>query len=213
MAKKICNICNIRPVDPSAGIEGACHPCYDEGGWENAHTDGDHDGLQAILETLDETGAVALRKLAGNPHIKVKNASKFKSVELRQKIREAIEAEKDGCWICHPELNEAQKTKKTRKATDGERPSRKGQKINVPLRAPGEVKAAVVIKAAGEDKATLRILGGMVAVLDVNLGHATLHLAWDADGRYDYAEAFVNADGKKKAVRNVAEALRIIGSK
>lgn len=220
MAKKICNICNIRPVDRMAAIPDACVPCYEEGSWENQHQDSDHSALIDLAEAVKATkrdrsgaevfvaGAVELRRLAQK--VGVKNAGKHKSAELRALILAAVEAEQDGCWICHPELNEALQTPKTRKASEGERPSRKGQKINVPLRAAGEVKALVVIKAAGEERATLRILGGMVAVLDVDLGHATLHLAWDAEGRYDYAEAYVKEGDKKKAVRNVAEALRII---
>lgn len=208
MAKKICNICNTRPVDKAAAIQDACVPCYEEGGWENAHQDNDHDTLAQVAEAAKTAGAVELRKLA--PKAGIKNGGKHKSAELRAMILAAVEAEQAGCWICHPELNEARWTSKTRKASEGEKVSRKGQKINVPLRAPGEVKAAVVIRAAGEERATLRILGGMVAVLDVDLGGVTLHLAWDADGRYDYAEAYVKEGDKKKAVRNVAEALRII---
>lgn len=209
MAKKICNICNVRPVDRMAAIEDACVPCYEEGGWENAHQDNGHDELNEVLAKLDETGAVELRKLA--PKHGVKNAGKFKSAELREMIRVAIRRETVGCWICFPELNEAQKVKKTRTPSEV-KVSRKGQKINVPLRAPGELKAAVVIRAAGEDRVTLRVIGD-AATLDVDLGNGhTLHLAWDGAGRYDYAEAFVSVGGKRKAVRNVAEALRIIKS-
>lgn len=207
MAKKICNICNIRPVSQEIRND-MCDLCRIEGEWENTHNDDSHEFLAGLAESVKTAGAVELRKLARQAG--VKNAGQHKSAELRPMVNDAIEAAMVGCWICHPELNKAQMVAKVRKAPEGERRSRKGQIINVPLRAPGELKAAVVIKAAGEERATLTILGGSVAVLDVNLDGVTLHLAWDAKGRYDYAEAYVNVGGKKKAVRNVAEALRII---
>lgn len=210
MTKKICNICNIRPVDKAAGIDDACVPCYEEGAWENAHNDGDHDGLQAILKGLDETGAVALRKLAGNPHIKIKNAAKFKSAELRVLIREAIEQEQHGCWICHPELNEAQKAKKRRKASTAERPSRKGQKIHVPLRATGEEKAAEVAKAAPNAPVKVEREKYGTVRLDITTPTFVLILAWDERGRYNYAGSVASVGGKQKKVRNVSEALRML---
>lgn len=213
MAKKICNICNTRPVS-KGGLQDACDPCWDEGGWENTHNDNHHDELSEVAEAARTAGAVELRKLA--PKAGIKNGAKHKSAELRAMILAAVEREQTGCWICHPELNEARmekKIRKPRKASEGERPSRKGQKINVPLRARGEAKAAVVIKAAGEEKAALNsLMGGAVSLTVALRDGVTLYLAWDAEGRYDYAEAYVSVGGKKKAVRNVAEALRIINS-
>lgn len=213
MARKLCNICNIRPVDKAAGIDDACVPCYEEGGWENAHSDNAHEALSAVAEDAKTAGAVELRKIA--PKAGIKSAAKYKSAELRAMILEAVEREQTGCWICHPELNEAQKTPRAprKRAASVVGISRKGQKINVPLRAPGELKAQVVIRAAGEERAALTMLGGGVCVLDVSIdGTTTLHLAWDADGRYDYPRAYVAQNGKRKSVRNVAEALRLIKS-
>lgn len=206
MARKLCNICNTRPVDAAAGISDACVPCYDEGTWENQHQDDRHDELNEILAGLGTAGAVELRKLA--PRAGVKNAGQFKSAELRVKIREAIEATEAGCWICHLELNEARKPK--RAASTGEKKSRVGQKINVPMRAPGELKAAVVVKAAGESNCVLQVLGGDIAVLEVQMNSVTIRLAWDAFGRYDYASSAASVNGHTKKVRNVAEALRLI---
>ncbi len=220
MAKKMCIDCGIRPQTAKVSGPELCEPCYEFGGHENTHDGQQHAELTALQDRIIATekdrtgadvylvGAVELRKLAGQAG--VKSAAKFKSAELRVKIIEAIETEQAGCWVCHPGLDQ-RTTPKARKASEGERPSRKGQIINVPLRAPGEVKAQVVIKAAGEERATLKVLGGGVCVLDVNVGDGiTLHLAWDVEGRYDYAEAYVKVGAKQKAVRNVAEALRII---
>ena len=226
MAKNaICNICNTRRVSTTVTGNGLCDLCRIESEWENAHGDYNHEArnaedaeLRKVMELVGSATAVELRELAKG---RVANSGKDRkrSEELRAAIVEHANAklaenatETAGCWECHPELNEAQKVKKTRRASEGPKISRKGQKITVPLIAPGEVKAAVVIAVAGEERAALKILGGGVAVLDVNLGEGlTLHLAWDAEGRYDYPEAYVAPKGgKKKAVRNVAEALRII---
>lgn len=70
MARKLCTICNTRTQytgpgdDPAPRLSESCNPCYTEGGWENTHSDENHEGGQG---------------------------------------------DTDGCWICHPELNLAQK--------------------------------------------------------------------------------------------------------
>lgn len=223
MARKICNICNTRPVDKAAAIPDSCVPCYEEGGWENAHSDNSHDLLSGILAKIAEVkhdrtgaesfvvGAVELRTLARQAGIK--NAGQHKSAELRAMIKDAIEAEQAGCWICHPELNEAQRPAKTRKASTGERPSRVGQVINVPLRAPGEVKAEVTMKKIGKPQASNISTSGGNVVLSVTLVGFTLRLVWDAEGHYNYAASSATLDGQARKVRNVAEALRIVGAK
>lgn len=210
MAKKICNLCNTRPVSRD-GLNGeTCVPCYEEGGWENAHQDNSHDALTELAEAAKTAGAVELRKLA--PKANVKNGGKHKSAELRAMILAAVENEQAGCWICHPELNEAQRTP-TRKASEGERPSRKGQVINVPLRAPGEVKAEITMKKIGKvQQSNISTSAGNV-ILSVTLVGLTLRLVWDAEGHYNYAASSATLDGQARKVRNVAEALRIAGAK
>jgi len=208
MARKLCNTCNTRPVDKAAGISDACVPCYEEGGWENCHGDRDHDGLQVILAALETAGAVELRKLA--PKAGVKNAGQHKSAELREIIREAIRTEIAGCWICFPELNEAQKVSKTRAPSTGEKKSRVGQVINVPLRAPGELKAAVVERAAVNLPVQVSSNKDGSVTLDITTPTFVMILAWDALGRYDYERSVASINGKAKKVRNVAEALRLI---
>lgn len=182
-------------------------PCADEGSWENQHADDRHDAFSELYGNLDGLGAVELRKAAKGL---VKNYGKLKSGELRQAIKDTITAEQDGCWICHPELNEAQKTSKTRVSTTGERPSRKGQKINVPLRASGEAKAAVVVKAA--PKAPIKVEREKYGTvrLDLTTPSFVLVLVWDEHGRYNYEGSVASVGGKTKKVRNVAEALRLL---
>jgi hypothetical protein len=83
MSAKICNVCNIRRVYTGAkGTEIApvlsdlCNYCFEEGGWENLHSDSNHDD---ILSHPAET----------------------RTGEMLEEIQ--------GCWICYPELNLAQK--------------------------------------------------------------------------------------------------------
>jgi len=194
-------------VDKNAGIQDACVPCYEEGGWENQHSDSAHDTLSTVADAAKTAGAVELRKLA--PKAGIKNAGQHKSAELREMILKAIEAEQAGCWICHPELNEARMEDATIiNFVKPERASRKGQIINVPLRAPGEVKAAVVAKAAPEARVETEKFG--TVRLDLTTSAFVLILAWDAEGRYDYSRSVAVVDGKARKVRNVAEALRLI---
>jgi hypothetical protein len=210
MARKLCNICNTRPVDRMAGIPDACVPCYEEGGWENSHQDNAHEEYAQLREQAEKAGAVELRKLAGNRLIEIKNAAKHKSAELREMVIAKIDAERFGCWICHPELNEAQKVSKVRAPSTGEKKSRVGQVINVPLRAPGEAKAAVVVAKipAGLTPVVTSELGGTVTLV-IDAPAFVMTLAWDALGRYDYDRSVANFDGKVRKVRNVAEALRM----
>ena len=86
MARKLCTVCEIRTQYTGAAdgevaprLSDMCNPCYAEGGWENTHSDGGHDSIQAVIENkgidgLDERDTLEL-------------------------------AHMQGCWICHPELN------------------------------------------------------------------------------------------------------------
>lgn len=201
MAKKICNICNERPVSKIV-LNGLCDPCREEGEWENAHSDHAHEDFGQLAEAAKTASAVELRKLA--PKAGIRNAGQHKSAELRTMIAEAIEEMQHGCWICHPELNEARMTVKS------ERPSRKGQVINVPLRAPGEIKAAVVQKRAPQAQIIVNRDG--TVKLDLTTPSFVLILAWDVEGGYDYPNSVAVVAGKKRKVRNVAEALRLIAA-
>jgi hypothetical protein len=83
MAAKLCNVCEKRRVgttgeDPvSAKHSGMCGLCYDEGGWENTHTDRGHESFRTEDGTIDLT-------LADEDGTPLKH-----------------------CWICNPAANEA----------------------------------------------------------------------------------------------------------
>lgn len=47
MAHKLCIVCNTRRAVRNDGITDMCTPCYDYAGWENTHSDDDHEGILA----------------------------------------------------------------------------------------------------------------------------------------------------------------------
>lgn len=106
---KMCNVCGKRrkytgsgPGVDTAASTGMCNFCYTEGGHENTHNDSNHD---AILQEIQQAKAEGL-----DPAEALKT--------------EALE-EIEGCWICYPELNLAQKPVKAKatgtKKTQGAR--------------------------------------------------------------------------------------------
>jgi len=94
MVAIICNVCHIRRAKTgSKGTETSPHPdmcnyCHEEGGWENQHSDYGHDGI--------------LQDVAANPG---KNPVTFLSADDFSEY----EGYMTQCWICHPELNLAQR--------------------------------------------------------------------------------------------------------
>jgi hypothetical protein len=93
MAAKLCNVCNTRREYTGAkGTETApsgshmCNYCFEEGGYENQHSDSAHDRILAEVEA----------------------ANGF-TTELSEVDKAEYESFMPECWICHPELNLAQK--------------------------------------------------------------------------------------------------------
>lgn len=233
--RKICSICNLRPI-PSLQVRSNagmstdadfCVPCFDEAGWENHHSDYAHDSINTFFETTpapETCSTDGCSRIAG--HARRHGAETKAEAKIREEYRQITsafynefhdggkfvaserESMKD-CWICHPELNEAKRAYAERQGT-----SRKGQVIHVPLRASGPDKAAIVAEA-------ITNLGGTVKVRTVK-GDTTLkgelpsgakiELHWDFQGRYEYAPSSFTANGgKANKVRNVSEALRLLG--
>lgn len=214
MAKDKCGICKTRAEATRAQQEkygvifgkGMCIACHEEGTWENEHNDNGHDKLPGMIEEINAAGARQLREIAKRIQ-NVKNYGTMSADVLRAELLKRCADEAACCWICQPELNRALKPVRA----EGERASRKGQKINVPLIAPGEVKAAVVIKKADEENCELLSLPSDAVRLIVRLAGLELRLAWDFRGNYDYEESYAITEGNaNKKVRNVAEALRMI---
>lgn len=89
MTAKLCIVCNTRRPSRNNGRDFAdmCGACYQESGWENTHSDGNHDGIQAVIENKGIDG-LSPADASELPHM-------------------------DGCWICHPELNLATRPAKT----------------------------------------------------------------------------------------------------
>lgn len=92
MAATTCNVCGKRrPYTGSKGTEtasagsGMCNYCYEEGAWENSHSDNAHDSIATLAA-------------AGK--------------ELTPSAQEELNTFMVDCWICHPELNLAQQPAK-----------------------------------------------------------------------------------------------------
>lgn len=110
-----------------------------------------------------------------------------------------------GCWICHPEINEALATYKARTGT-----SRQGMRLTVPVRAAGKAKAEAV-KAQLPEGYTVTIRQEKGRTTLRAKGPVTLVLHWDAH-RGGFAAGTAQAtNGTAKRVRNASEALRAAG--
>lgn len=101
-SNKMCNVCGKRraytgtgPGVETAGSHGMCNFCYTEGGHENTHNDSNHHAIAQEVAAAEAAG-VELAEV------------------LSKSGLEELAFMKD-CWICHPELNLAQKPVKAKK--------------------------------------------------------------------------------------------------
>lgn len=111
----------------------------------------------------------------------------------------------EGCWICHPELNEAE----MEEGTIFIKPTRQS-KAGMVILAKGTYhhKSQLVRKAieeAGGTVTKLQTTKGGVTVLKAQYGEISITAAWDGDA-FDYASA---AWGDRK-YRNVKELVRLL---
>lgn len=105
----------------------------------------------------------------------------------------------DDCWICHPELNEAQRETTARYGT-----SRSGMVMHVTRKMTAEDKANLVAKEMKE--ATIMTAGGMIHLVGTGKNGKTVDLSWDHRGRFQHKASTVG--GKK--VLNVSAALKAL---
>lgn len=116
-------------------------------------------------------------------------------------------AEKDACWICHPELDETSKEYKPRAGT-----SRAGMRMTVRRTMTGREKAALLAERIGEKAATsIATRKGVVTLKAATESGTGFALRWDLAGAYIYVASTATKDGKERKVRNASEALKIIG--
>jgi hypothetical protein len=113
----------------------------------------------------------------------------------------------EGCWICYPELNKAQREYTPREGT-----SRAGMVINVTIRAAGVDKANEVLAKLDESYETTKITkpskrNAQITKLAFASTVQAFELRWDDRGRF--IGGTVTEDGRSKKIRNVAEALRL----
>ena len=175
MSQKRCNVCQTRPATPESPEGQLCQPCLTEAGWENTHSDWDHEGYRSW--TLKNTN--------------------FKTRKELQAAIEEVAVETTACWICHPELNEAKAEYTPRGGT-----SRAGMVIHVPLRATGADKARLAVGLLDLTDGNIRTNYGVTTLKSKALD---LELSWDARGRY------VGGRIASRKVRNVSDAMRVLG--
>lgn len=209
MSKKICTICNVRPVAPASQLPAAgmpyCVPCCTQADWENMHSDFGHTEIMnatSHLELESLTRSELAQMIETLPiHGAAKGiTSRTKKAEIIDLIRTRVADETRGCWICHPDLDETS-AEYAPKGT-----SRKGMVVT----AKGDVttKSALVANA-------LKNTSGVTAkIVTTKTGITTLvakadgveiEITWESD-------RYVTGRIAGKKVRNVAEALRVIAA-
>lgn len=152
---KRCAVCEIRPAHPSTAEGMTCIPCYDEAGWENAHSDHGHNDIDTY--TVDNT------------HFNEQAEVDAYIAETKREMEE--------CWICQPSLNKATGAKE-RVGT-----ARLGMKFNVTIKADGATKAAEVtalLKARGLSGAKVTDTRDGVML---ELPKAGIVCVWSASGK------------------------------
>jgi hypothetical protein len=198
-----CAICLRRPPMTSAmlhreGLSSSfndmCFPCYIAAGWENTHSDNAHEEI-AAYEASDKG--------------KGTRAPLIKPADMQAEIQ--IMA---NCWICHPELDESRADYTQRAGT-----SRAGMQLATPVRLSGEGKAAIIaekVTAATAATAEVKVSKHYVKltiVLPQEINNITITLVWDHAGHTLYDMFAVTVAGKARKIRNVSDALRLVGAK
>jgi hypothetical protein len=181
-AKTRCASCTVRPITNDSPESQLCTPCLREAEWENSHSDNGHAGLADGSLTWKQTNYKT--KKAFDAWV----ADESKTMEQ--------------CWICHPELNEAQREYTPRNGS-----SREGMRMTVRRGAAPQEKAALVeaaILGTGRGTAKVTTRKG-VTTLKGTIGDTPVELRWE--GR-----SFVAGRFNGRAVRNVSEALRLVAA-
>jgi hypothetical protein len=153
--KKRCAVCEIRPASPLTAEGQTCELCYEEAGWENAHSDHGHDDIDTYS---------------------LENTHFTEQAEVDAYIAETKQ-EMESCWICQPSLNKASGAK-VRVGTP-----RLGMTFNVTIKADGATKATEVkalLKARGLSGAKITETDGGVML---ELSKAGIVCVWSDSGK------------------------------
>lgn len=178
----------LRPIGSGPGNDAdyaktvkMCNPHATEAGYENEHSDYNHEGFEKLTV----------------------RGSSFKNKAELDAYKAQLREETKNCWICHPELNEAAKEYTARQGT-----SRAGIVIHVSIRAAGNTKAKETADQLSESFSTSikSVKSGGYRLVAVSATQS-FELIWDVRGRFTGGS--VTENGKTRKVRNVAEALRL----
>lgn len=192
--KNRCEICKVRPQMSSAekaerGNFPFCSEDLTLAYMENEHSDNAHTEIAAYEASDKGKGTSAPLSDA---------AAMQAEFEIMAK-----------CWVCHPELDETLKEYVKRSGT-----SRAGIQMATPVRTDGQTKAEVVAAKLEAVKAAAKITASKSIVkLSVKVGETEIVLAWETTGRTRYDLFVVTVAGKARKIRNVSDALRMLGAK
>jgi len=84
------------------------------------------------------------------------------------------------------------------------------RKATIPPKGTGREKANVVASAARKAPAKIWTEQGGAVRLRITGKGVALTVYWDPEGRYDYDRSEAVIDGRKRKVRNAAEAMRLL---
>jgi hypothetical protein len=186
-----CGICGLRKNYSGAGEKAPrssemCNPCFAEGGWENTHSDHNHNTIAEIIEH------------AG--HDQLSDSDKAE-VEFMAE-----------CWICHPELNLAKAEPKAGRSRAGMVIVAKGSEIHKSetFRVAAESAGWSVTMLRETYELEENAEGeGTRYYATARRGNDWISLAWDGRA-YDYPGSSSEFGGKARKVRNLKEALRLL---
>lgn len=179
-AKSLCVVCSRRPRSTKAQ--------------RRAEGIGGSDFADICIPCYRESGWENTHSDAGHAEILAQPESE-RTIEEQDEIR--------GCWICFPELNEANADYVAKSGT-----SRQGQVVV----AKGD-KARIfsdAAEAAGFRTAFQRLDSGKTTVI-VEKAENRIMLVWNGPA-YDYALSGATLGGKSRKVRNLKEALRLLAA-
>ena len=168
-----------KPVRPSKAPKGICNVC-------NKRRAGNDAGVPDMCQPCADEGGWE------NTH----NDNGHEDLA-------ADDSERDGCWVCHPELNRASDDYVARKGSSkaGMTVIAKGDKISVVVEALRKAGAVVSTDTNAKTGFT-----GLVARLDTAVGSYQIECGWFG-AKFHYPVAHIN--GKK--FRNVSELFRVLG--
>lgn len=126
-------------------------------------------------------------------------------------VRDALT---ENCWICHPELNKAKAPKRAGRSRAGMVIVAKGTEIHKSATFKAAAEAAgwtVTVQSETYEMGADAEGEGTRYYATATRGEDAISLAWDGRA-YDYPSSSAQLAGKARKIRNLKEALRVLGN-